>query len=135
MITQTDLMTGERSYTLAADSLTLALLGRAKGEVRLTCTPEGELVAFEAIAHPAPFLVRQKAAALAAAATWELAASELSELPDQCRITLRLTLGESALAGLKARPVWSAEEALALIERAQEEPESAWQVADIEVAV
>jgi len=135
MITQTDLITGERSYTLTADSLTIALLGRAKGEVRLTCSPEGELTSFEAVAHPAPFLVRQKAEALAEAASWELPATELSDLPDNTRITIRLSLGDKALASLKAQPIWTAEEAVAAIERAQDEPPSAWKVEDIEVEV
>ncbi|HEY9854409.1 MAG TPA: hypothetical protein V6D05_01640 [Stenomitos sp.] len=135
MITQTDLITGERSYTLSADSLTISLLGRAKGEVHLTCTPEGELTGFEAIAHPAPFLVRQKAEALAEAATWELQVNELSDLPDNTRITLRLSLGEAALSSLKAQPIWTAEEAAAVIQRAQDEPASAWKVEDIEVEV
>lgn len=135
MITQTDLITGERSYTLSADSLTIALFGRAKGEVRLTCNPQGELTAFEAVARPAPFIVRQKAQAIAEAATWDLPATELSDLPDNTRITMRLSLGEQALASLKARPIWSAEEAATAIERAQDEPPSAWRVEDIEVEV
>lgn len=135
MITQTDLITGERSYTLSADTLTISLLGRSRGEVRLTCSPEGELTAFEAVAKPAPFLVRQKAESIAGAATWALPVTELSGLPDNSRITIRLSLGQQALASLKTRPVWTAEEAIAVIERAQEEPPSAWQVEDIEVEV
>lgn len=135
MITQTDLITGERSYTLSADSLTIALLGRSKGEVRLTCTPEGELTAFEAVTQPAAFVVRQKADAISEAATWELPATELSGLPDNSRITIRLSLGEKALESLKAQPIWTAEEAVAAIERAQDEPASAWKVEDIEVEV
>lgn len=135
MITQTDLITGERSYTLSADSLTIALLGRSRGEVHLTCSPEGELQAFEVVAQPAPFLVRQKAEAIAQAATWPLPATELSGLPDTSRITVRLSFGAKALESLKAQPIWTAEDAVAVIERAQEEPPSAWQVEDIEVEV
>lgn len=135
MITQTDLITGERSYTLSADSLTISLLGRSRGEVRLTCSAEGELTSFEAVAHPAPFVVRQKAEAIAGAATWDLPVRELSGLPDNSRITIRLSLGDLALEGLKATPIWKSEEAAAVIQRAQDEPSNAWKVEDIEVEV
>ncbi len=135
MNTQTDLITGERTYTLTVDSLTISLFGRAKGEVRLTCTPEGQLTAFEAVAHPAPFLVRQKAETIAEAATWDLPASELNAVPDNSRIIVRLTLGDKALAGLQTTSVFAAEDVVALIERAQDEPPGAWQVEDIEVEI
>lgn len=129
MRTETDLLTGDKTYTLALDNLSLALLGGGTaGEVRLFCSPEGVARAVEAVAHPPAAAVRDAAEQLAAAAEWELPVRELTAVPDRCSITMKLVLGSMGFAG---RKVAGSEEALNLVRQALQH--GTWRVAELEI--
>lgn len=131
MRTETDLLTGDKTYTLAVDALSIAMLGgAAPGEVRLFCSPDGVARAVEAVAHPPAAAVRAHAEELAAAAEWELPARELLAIPDQGRVMVKIVL---ASVGFTGRKVASSEEALNLVRQALQH--GTWRVADLEVEV
>lgn len=128
METLKDLLTGDTTYHLKLESLTMTMLGPSRGEVRLNCTSEGVARAVEAVIHPSAATVREHAAELASSAAWDLPVAELETLPDRCQVTIKAVLASAGFAG---RKVGSSEEAGNLMRQALQH--GTWRVDDLEV--
>lgn len=131
--TDTNLTTGERTYSVVLDPLPLTTpIGIAPGEVRVKVDKQGRLIDLLIVSRPNPLVFRGALKRLALMATWEVPVEELTQIGAQEHPIVSFKLKRGVAQQILA-PIQSAKALGALLQHPLVQDDENYQIEDIEV--